>query len=365
MAQFHGSDLEKIEKAYGIRKEEIVGFGANVNPLGLSNLMKTYLSEHLDVICSYPDREYTLLRKAIGDYVAAPASSILVGNGSTELIGGCIRAIHPRRAAVLGPSYSEYERELGLAGCGFSYYDLKENEDFRLDTDDLADFLSSGSFDLLVLCNPNNPTSSAVTSGQLETLLRFCEKAGIWVMVDETYAEFAPSPEEITAIPLTGRFQRLVVLRGVSKFWAAPGLRLGYAVTGSAFLRTQLDKSRDPWTVSSLADAAGQVMFQDQAYIQNTRALINRERERCISFLKALPGVKVYPAWANFILARFQNSSASAGDLFEAAIRQKMMIRDCSGFHGLDKSFFRFCIMLPEDNSRLLKCISVLSESSF
>ena len=114
MAAFHGSDLEKIEQIYGIKKEEITGFGANVNPLGLSPFMKDYLAAHLDVLCAYPDRNYTALRRAIADYTGADVENIMVGNGSTELISAAIQAIHPHAAVVLGPAYSEYERELTL-----------------------------------------------------------------------------------------------------------------------------------------------------------------------------------------------------------------------------------------------------------
>lgn len=124
MAAFHGSDLEKIEQIYGIKKEEITGFGANVNPLGLSPFMKDYLAAHLDVLCAYPDRNYTALRRAIADYTGADAENIMVGNGSTELISAAIQAIHPHAAVVLGPAYSEYERELTLAGSVLHYYDL-------------------------------------------------------------------------------------------------------------------------------------------------------------------------------------------------------------------------------------------------
>ena len=79
MAAFHGSDLEKIEQIYGIKKEEITGFGANVNPLGLSPFMKDYLAAHLDVLCAYPDRNYTALRRAIADYTGADVENIMVG----------------------------------------------------------------------------------------------------------------------------------------------------------------------------------------------------------------------------------------------------------------------------------------------
>lgn len=98
---FHGSDLEQIEKYYHIPKEEIVGFGANVNPLGLSKSLKQALSENLDIITSYPDREYTSLRRTIGDYCHADPNHIVVGNGSTELISMLIQHRHPKKALLL------------------------------------------------------------------------------------------------------------------------------------------------------------------------------------------------------------------------------------------------------------------------
>ena len=358
MTQFHGSDLEKIEEIYGIPKEEIIGFGSNVNPLGLPESLKEYLSQHLDVLSSYPDREYRKLREALAAYTGADAKHILVGNGSTELICACIQALRPKEAVVLGPSYSEYERELRLAGSHIAYSDLKEEDEFRLDVEDLKGALAGRpDCSLLVLCNPNNPTSSAIPSGQMETLLDFCGAHGIWVMVDETYVEFAPSYQELTAIPLVARFPRLIVLRGVSKFWAAPGMRLGYALTKDAWLRSAISEHKNPWTVSSIAAAAGEHMFSDSSYIERTRALIDSERGRCLERLSSIEGLKPYPAFANFLLIRILKEDCSAHDLFEAAIRRRMMIRDCSDFHSLGKHYFRFCLLLPEQNTKLLDCI--------
>lgn len=104
------------------------------------------------------------------------------------------------------------------------------------------------------------------------------------------------------------------MLRGVSKFWSAPGLRLGYAVTSNGELRGRIDAAKNPWTVSSLADAAGQIMFTDKEYIERTRSLIGKERERCIQTLAAIPELKVYPAYANFVLARSLNPEITGPD---------------------------------------------------
>ena len=118
---FHGSDLEKIEKIYGIKKENIVSFAANVNPLGESGKLKTALSERIDAITKYPDREYTSLRKAIGSYCKCDYNHITVGNGCTELISLFIQITAPKKALLLGPTYSEYERDLRINGSDISY----------------------------------------------------------------------------------------------------------------------------------------------------------------------------------------------------------------------------------------------------
>ena len=108
--------------------------------------------------------------------------------------------------------------------------------------DDLCRVLKDG-YDFLILCNPNNPTSSAILREDMERLLSFCFKHNIFVMIDETYVEFAPDISAVTAVPFTRKYSNLMVLRGVSKFFAAPGMRFGYGITGNAeFLREMKDK---------------------------------------------------------------------------------------------------------------------------
>ena len=93
---FHGSDLEKIEKIYGIKKEDIIPFGGNVNPLGISPLLKQSMAEHLDSVCEYPDRDYKELRDSLSYYLGIPAANIIPGNGATELIGLTFQVLCPK-----------------------------------------------------------------------------------------------------------------------------------------------------------------------------------------------------------------------------------------------------------------------------
>ncbi len=353
---FHGSDLEKIEMYYGIRKEDIVSFSANVNPLGLSDAFRNALAGQLDVITSYPDRDYKSLKKAIAYYCQCNQEHVLVGNGSTELISLIIRLCRPGRALVLGPTYSEYERELLLAGKSCTYVATREEEQFVLKEEALTTCLCE-EISLLILCNPNNPTSSLITRKQMERILEVCKRFDILVMVDETYMEFVPDADTVTAVSLTGSYDNLVVLRGVSKFFAAPGLRLGYAVTGNAPLLSAVSDKQNPWAVSSLADAAGQLLFSDKAHIEKTRKLIDAERTRIYQMLSSMDGLRPYKPHANFILVRIVKDGLTSVELFDMAIRRGLMIRDCSSFFAPDSTYFRFCFMLPKDNDRLLSCI--------
>ncbi len=354
---FHGSDIEKICEYYHLKKEDIINFGANVNPLGLSASVKAALASHLDILSSYPDREYTSLREVLSAYCRIPSDYILPGNGSSELISLLIDALSPKHTLILGPTYSEYSRELSFSGSTQEYYHLKEGQDFRLDADDLCTVLAKGNYDLLIICNPNNPTSSAILHDDMEKLLCFCADHGVFVMIDETYVEFAPDIEAVTAVPFTQRFTNLCVLRGVSKFFAAPGMRLGYAVTGNPDFLRKMKEKQIPWSLNSAGAYAGELLFQDQDYIDRTRQLILTERGRMYDALSQLASFKVFQPYANFLLLKILKEEKTAFDVFETCIKNGLMIRDCSSFQCLDGEFVRFCIMMPEDNSRLLKVL--------
>ena len=356
---FHGSDIEKVCEIYHLNRKDIVNFGANVNPLGLSAAVKVQLADHLDLLSVYPDRQYTALRRTISEYCGIPTDFILPGNGSSELIALLIEEKAPRHTLILGPTYSEYSRELAFSGSTQEYYHLREEDNFILDTDDLCRTLASG-YDFLILCNPNNPTSSALSQKGLREILRFCQERRIFVMIDETYVEFAPDIAAVTAVPLTMEFDNLMVLRGVSKFFAAPGMRLGYGITGNQKFLKKMREKQTPWSLNSLGAFAGELMLRDADYIQRTRELVLSERSRIEKELKAMPAYRTYPAYANFFLLRILKPGLTSADVFDACIRRVLMLRDCSSFQCLEGEFIRFCIMTPEANSRLLEVLKTL-----
>lgn len=396
---FHGSDLEKIEKVFGIKKEDIISFSANVNPLGISEHLKKVLCDNIDIISSYPDREYTALKAAISSYANCASEKIVLANGATELISLFVGLTSPKHALILGPSYSEYEHEVKKCGGVCEYFMLKSENDFELNCDELFKALgyvdtnsveinsvvststeTNAPVDLLVICNPNNPTGTAIEASVMENIISFCAIRGIFVMVDETYVEFCEDVNAISCVPLTSMHNNLVVLRGTSKFFAAPGLRLGYAVLGSDEIIASMNEKINAWSINSIATLAGETMFSDNDYIQKTRSLISEERDKYYKLFSESARFKPYKPAANFMLMEIvddtdtSNSTVSSDDaivcdnisnnieltsevLFERCIRKGLMIRDCSTFAGLSNKFIRFCFMMPEDNARLAEML--------
>lgn len=350
---FHGSDLELIEKIYGIKKEEIISFSANVNPLGISPKLSSDLASHIHCIETYPDRDYTDLKKSIASYASCDEKNIIVGNGSTELISLFIQVTAPKKALILGPTYSEYEREITLNGGRTSYYPLREENDFTLNVSDFIGHLTDD-LDLIILCNPNNPTSSVLDTHEMRLILDSCKEHDIYVMIDETYVEFCDNESDITSVPLTSDYNNLIVLRGTSKFFAAPGLRLGYAVTGNEDILKEINQKKNPWMISSLAEEAGKIMFSDTDYIRATKDLIFSERKRLYKAFKDSKAYKPYYPHANFMLIQILDPDESSHTLFDRCIREKLMIRDCSTFPFLSDRYIRICFMNPSDNDRLL-----------
>ena len=357
----HGGDLDAIQNKYHIPKNEIVDFSGNINPLGFPDSVKQRLAKNLDIICVYPDKNYAALRKAISNYTGAEAEHIVVGNGSTELISTFIKIAQAKQTLIVAPAYSEYEREVTLCGSEYRYFALEEKEQFCLNVSKLIAALTSD-IGLLVLCNPNNPTGTIVTKIQLEQILQHCKQNNISVMIDETYMEFCDNLEECCAIPLAKKFDNLFVIRGVSKFFAAPGMRLGYGISSNNMFLETLKKNQDPWSVNSVAAFAGELLFSDKEFIKKTKTLISTERKRCIEQLKQFQNMKVYHSSSNFILMKLKTNAINSHQIFEKLIQKKLLVRDASSFAFLDDTFLRFCIRMPEHNTALLEQLRELIE---
>jgi len=352
---FHGSDIEKVAKYYHINEADIHNFSGNVNPLGLSPSLKEKLIENITLVTSYPDPDYTLLKESIARYTSSNPDHILLGNGSTELIAHYIDYVNPKKALIIGPTYSEYEKKVKTLGAEVHYFPLKAEHDFSLQIDLLIKECNA-TIDLLVLCNPNNPTGTLVDARALYPLFDACKTNGIHILIDETYMDFVDLSVK-SAITLVESYSNCIVLRGFSKFFSAPGLRLGYGITSDLTCHEHLEKQRHHWSINSLAAFAGKELMNDTAFIQSSVTFITQERERILSVLSEEVNLKVFPNFANFFFVELLHKKHTSHGLFDYLIRKGLMIRDTSSFPFLHGEYFRFCILTHEENDLLLKGI--------
>ncbi|WP_053956633.1 threonine-phosphate decarboxylase CobD [Inediibacterium massiliense] len=351
----HGGNIYEIAQRLGIQEEEIIDFSANINPLGIPKDFKECMILNIDTIQKYPDPKYKDLIKDISEYHKINSNWIVVGNGATEVIFSMIREIKPKNSLILAPTFLEYERALKKARSNVEYYLLKEENNFQID-DDFFNILHD-SIDLLILCNPNNPTSQLIAKSKMEKILNICKSRNIHVMIDEAFMEFVENGEKESVISLLKDYDHLYIIKALTKFYALPGLRIGYGLSSNIKILEEIKNNQEPWSINSYAAMAGMVL-KDEYYIQKSKEWIIKERKKLYEELLKIKNLKVYPPSSNYILFKYMESNKN---LKEALLKRKILIRSCDNYKNLDDSFYRIAIKDEESNLKLLNALKEVS----
>ncbi|WP_195250764.1 pyridoxal phosphate-dependent aminotransferase [Romboutsia sp. 1001713B170207_170306_H8] len=353
MSVNHGANLYDLSSKYGFSKEEFMDFSSNINPFGTSTLAKEFIINNIDIISMYPDPNYKNLKKSISSYCNCLQNNIVLGSGATELISSFIKTINPKSALLLSPAYSEYENELSKINCDITKYFARYEKDFKINVFELIDNIKENNYDLVIVCNPNNPTGFTFSCDEIKQIL---SSTSSFVMIDETYVEFTDT-SVFSCTKLVDTYKNLFVIRGTSKFFSTPGLRLGYGLIGNEDVKNSINSHLDLWNVNIVASSMGEIMFKDKNFIDHCSDIILRERDFLINELSKIIDLHVYESNGNFILCKIKSKSITAKILREKLISKKIIIRDCASFDGLDEYFFRVCILKPDENKLLLKSI--------
>ena len=360
-AYIPGDTAESVEKKYGIAPEDILKLASNENQFGPSPKAIEAMAKEVGRLHIYPDPFCIEIRKKIGVMNGFDDSgdNVVIAVGASGILSLLGEVFIKKGDEVIfcEPTFGAYAGAV-IRNDGTPVV-LPLTEDLKFDLKAMYNAITDKT-KMICICNPNNPTSSAILRSDMERLLTFCEQHDIFVMIDETYVEFAPVIEDVTAVPFTKTFKNLMVLRGVSKFFAAPGVRLGYGITGNMPFLKAMKEKQIPWSLNSLGAFAGELMLKDEEYIRQTRRLILSEREKMYSALKEQPAYKTYKPYANFLLVKLLQKETTAFDVFTHCVKNGLMIRDCSSFKSLDGEFIRFCVMDSKDNQRLLDELSFL-----
>jgi cobyric acid synthase CobQ len=270
---------------------------------------------------------------------------VLVGNGSTEIIHLLPRALPIGRALIPAPSYSDYVNAVELAGKVVEKIFLKEEEGFQLDFSLLDKKMSAGQ--LVFIGQPNNPTGLLNNPVALRTLV--LKHPSTLFAIDEAFFDFVEGVESL----IGNRPPNVIVLRSFTKFYAIPGLRLGFAIAEPNFIQ-KIKRIMPLWSVNGLAQAVGEHAVQDQEYALRTRALVRQQREFLLKEMDSIPGLTVFTGQANFLLVRLDRQDVNGPGLARQMLSSGIAIRVCDNFDGLDRRFFRVAVRSEDENLKLL-----------
>ena len=338
----HGGNIYEVKRRY---KREVIDFSANINPLGLPKKVKTRLWKNLQYILHYPDIKAESLIKRIAKYWSIKEENILVGNGSVDLLYLLIYTFKPRKVCILFPTFSEYERASRCVEAEVNFLKLQEDKGFKFQG------LKSTNAEVLFLCNPNNPTGNLIFEDR-----DFIEKLPIeLVIIDEAFMDFLPDEKKYTLI-WKAQKSKIVVLRTFTKFFALPGLRLGYLVAQKDTI-DKLKKKQVPWCVNSFAQLLGASILDEEGYIEKTRQFIERERSFLFTELTKIRELKPYPSVANFLLIKIEKKKLTSSLLKRKLIQEGILIRDCSNFRGLNNKFIRIAVRRHTENLKLIEAL--------
>jgi threonine-phosphate decarboxylase len=187
-------------------------------------------------------------------------------------------------------------------------------------------------------------------------LVKFCNKKDVIFSVDENYIEFADKSLENTLAGMVKDYENLFVIRSVTKFYGMAGIRFGYAIAAGTLI-DKLQTTRLPWSINGLACQVTLAAFNDKEFIKNTKETIAKNREALAKALGEIEGLNVYPSVTNFLLIRIDNKKITSTILKELLAKERILIRDCCTFMGLDDHYFRVTIRSAKDNQQLVEKI--------
>jgi histidinol-phosphate aminotransferase len=330
-----------------------VKLDAMENPYTLPQELRNELARRLaDVAMNrYPVPSYRALKAKICDKLGVPAGfDVVLGNGSDELISMISVACAKPGAKVLAPvpGFVMYAMSAQFAGLEFVGVPLKA--DFMLDKAAMLAAIEQHKPAVTYLAYPNNPTGILFDADDMVDIIRAVGDSGV-VVVDEAYQPFA----QASFMPRLAEFDNLIVMRTVSKLGLA-GIRLGY-MSGSAALLSEFDKVRPPYNINVLTQAAAEFVLDHAQVLDAQAAALRDEREKLVAALTALPGVKVFPSAANFLLMRVEAENTSANNVFSALLERKVLIKNVGRMHALLENCLRVTVSTPEENKLFLDAL--------
>jgi cobyric acid synthase CobQ/L-threonine-O-3-phosphate decarboxylase len=346
----HGGNLQEISSRSGVAEKQLLDFSANINPEGPPEYLRALINANIHRLSHYPDPNYNDFREAVAGRCQVEPAQIIFGNGTSEIIYALPRAVKMTRVYLPAPSYIGYEEAMQAANVPIEFLPATADMAF-----DWANFPNLSDNQAVFLGNPNNPSGQLLDMKALKNAAIKYPLATF--IIDEAFIDF--TAKQPTAIPLIKHIDNIIVLRSMTKFYAIPGLRLGYAVAAPT-TAVALERQLPPWRLNTLAAIIGSKIIKDEEYAHKSRNVVDGLRQELREGLQKLPGFKLFPSQANYLLVKIEskNGRPNASQIAGLLLDRGIALRRCDNFAGLDDNYLRIAVRPATENERLLTALN-------
>ena len=342
----HGGNIYKKAKELGISEHQILDYSANISPLGIPSHIKKAMVDAIEGTINYPDPDCTALREAIGRQDGVEPDCVTCGNGGADLLYRLAFGLKPKKVLLPVPAFVEYEEAMTAAGARMVYETM--DEDFHIQ-EDMTERITEDT-DLVILCNPNNPTGLLTPRRQVLAVLERAKEMHCRVLVDECFLEICREEEQYTVKSYLKEYPNLMILKSFTKLYAIPGVRLGYLLCADREVIAQVNRAGQAWSVSHIAQCAGVAALSHPEY---KAAVIDAVEKELIYMKKEMANLPLtlYDGRANYLFFR----TPGVTDLDRRLESRGIMIRNCSNYVNLGNDYWRIAVKTHEENVILLQ----------
>lgn len=354
----HGANPHRLFEQAGMEQpESIVDFSENVHPFGPPGFVERLWPDMLELIRRYPDPDAEPFRSAAAAYHGIEAARVAAGNGAAEIFTWLAKRYRGKRVVLVEPAFSEYRKTLEAEGAEITVVQLAEQNGWRLPKEKVLEELEGSR--ALYICNPHNPTGMMLGQAELVFLAEACLEKGCELVLDEAFIDFAG--ESHSMMRLQEKYANVIIIRSMTKMYAIPGLRLGYAIAAPEILNALKDGAAH-WNVNAIAVHLGARCFDEEAYRNQAVRSAAMEREKMDGFLKG-KGCRTTDSAVNFLAFRLPHSK-DAERFFLDMLKAGIVLRHTKSFRGMDGLWFRIGMKTPEQMTQLREAMETWLEAN-
>lgn len=345
--------LSRMMARYGgyWRYPKLLDFCYLVNPYYPTNRMMDEIKASFDVLTrQYPSGMYVNSLVA-GRNFGVHSDNIVVGNGAAELIKS-LMGMTSGKMGFIRPTFEEYPNRYSPEDqVIYTPY----NPDFSYTAQDIMEFFEEKGIRTLLLINPDNPSGNYIPKNDVMSLVRWTKSQGITFILDESFADFAEE-ENNTLIrqSILDDNPHLYVMKSISKSYGIPGFRLGVLASGNTEMIRSIKKDVAIWNINSFGEFYMQIEEKYRKDYAKGLEKIKAERSRFVKELEQIPGLRIIPSQANYIMAEV--NGISAAELTKTLlVKYDILIKDLT--KKAKGSYIRLAVRDTADNDRLIAAL--------